>query len=58
MFQHGKRYKRYKRMHELLTLAMESFHFEIFIENQKDRIDIIAMIITMKSKQDNQLMDK
>ena len=48
-------------MLELLTLAMESLHFESFIENQEDRNDIIAMIMTalntMKSKQDNQLTD-
>ena len=61
MFRHGKNYKHCNRMHELLTLEMESLHFESFLENQEDRNDIIFMIMTdlntMKSKQDNQLMD-
>ena len=38
-FQHGKNYKRCKRMHELLALATESFHVESFLENQEDKND-------------------
>ena len=31
-FQTGQNYKRCKRMHEILALAIEKLHFELFLE--------------------------
>ena len=42
-FNTGKNYKRCKRMHELLALAMESLHFEMFLTNQESDNEIIEI---------------
>ena len=43
-FQSGRRYKRYKKLHEILSLAMETLHFGSSInifENGEDVLDVI-----------------
>ena len=39
-FQTGKNYKRCKRMHEILALAMDKLHFESFLETHENEEDI------------------
>ena len=41
-FLSGKNNKRCKRMHEILSLAMEILHFESFLQKQDDQTDIEA----------------
>ena len=39
------------RLHELLALAMESFHFDSFQENKEDSNDIVAIATCFVRKQ-------
>lgn len=43
-FNKGKNYKRCKRMHELLALAMESLHFEMFLASQENSFENYEII--------------
>eukprot|EP00794_Sanderia_malayensis_P015514 gene15514-17096_t len=43
-FQTGKNYKRFRRMHELLSLAMERLHFQAFVDNEENREEILSII--------------
>ena len=43
-FQKGKSYKRCRKLHELLALAMESLHFQAFIDSNENGSDNIELI--------------
>ena len=43
-FQSGKSYKRCKKIHKLLALAMETLHFNLFISNLENGEDVLDII--------------
>ena len=43
-FQSGKSYKRCKKLHEILSLAMETLHFGSYIKNLENGEDVLDVI--------------